>query len=34
MAKYVDASKTPSPANMAIFRAHKAELKKLTDDDN
>lgn len=33
MAKFVDARKTPSAANMAFYRAHKAEIAKIMTDD-
>lgn len=34
MAKYVGAGKTPSAANMAFYRAHKATIAKIMIDDN
>jgi hypothetical protein len=34
MAQYVGAGKTPSAANMAFYRAHKAEISKIMTDDH
>jgi hypothetical protein len=34
MSKYVDQSKLPSPANMAVYRAHKDEIMKAMKDDD
>jgi hypothetical protein len=33
-AKYVDKAKIPSAANMAFYRAHKAEIEKAFQRDN
>lgn len=34
MANYVGPGKTPNAANMAFYRAHKAEIAKIMSDDN